>query len=187
MPFRSPVRFLLLAIFDCRPHVVTPPYQCPALDHLLDDGRLEPRTVSHPRRSQQPCLLFPGEERAANEARAGLQDLFRSLHKAKKNRILTPNAPRFARGPLADGCGFRRGEWVSKVFCPLQKAKKLHFDTKCAEVRAGAPSGRTRGLAGSRGRGAKRRRVVVFRAKYCTLPAVSPTALSAAGDAHAGL
>ncbi|KAL1721603.1 hypothetical protein EV715DRAFT_287978 [Schizophyllum commune] len=102
---------------------------------------------------------------------------FSAPFRRPENRILTPNAPMFARGPLVDGCGSHWGEWVSK------KAKNRIL-TPNAPRSARGPLADERGVWG---RGAKRRRVVVSRAKYCTLPAVSPPALSAAGDDHAGL
>ncbi|KAL1722513.1 hypothetical protein EV715DRAFT_287523 [Schizophyllum commune] len=138
---------------------------------------------------------------------------FSAPSRRPENRIFTPNAPRSARGPLAD----ERGVWpgrggaarsavaslfseqrtalklqsprqrsqpevmlmqVYDIFLPLGKAKKLHFDAKCAEIRAGAPKLMDAGTVGARG--AAHSAVALFSGRgACAPPAVVPSTLSA--------
>ncbi|KAL1657512.1 hypothetical protein GGF50DRAFT_121844 [Schizophyllum commune] len=136
MPFRSPVRFLLLAIFDCRPHVVTPPYQCPGELYahfsaivLSSDNACKRSTTCWTTGDWSPARLvirvarnsLACSSQAKNAPPMKLVQASKSHRQCSEPEVMPVQA-------------------FQDIFLPLGKAKKLHFDAKCAEVRAGAPS-----------------------------------------------
>ncbi|KAL1698596.1 hypothetical protein EV121DRAFT_297013 [Schizophyllum commune] len=109
MPFRSPVRFFLLAsLLQTSRSRTTPSMPCErsttwgAVDHTRTTDDWSPARSSLACSSQAkntpPMMLVQAFKR------------FSAPSRRPKNRILTPNAPRSARGPLAD----ERGVWPGR-------------------------------------------------------------------------